>query len=115
MENLYGMTLAQLQQVCMDVKLPKFTAKQIADWLYKKHITDIDQMSNISVGNRQKLKDGYSLGLTAPIKETESTDGTKKYLFKTEQKQYIESAFIPDNDRATLCVSSQAGCRTMTL
>ncbi len=111
MENLYGMTLAQLQQVCMDVKLPKFTAKQIADWLYKKHITDIDQMSNISVGNRQKLKDGYSLGLTAPIKETESTDGTKKYLFKTEQKQYIESAFIPDNDRATLCVSSQAGCR----
>ena len=61
------MTLAQLQQVCMDVKLPKFTAKQIADWLYKKHITDIDQMSNISVGNRQKLKDGYSLGLTAPI------------------------------------------------
>ena len=111
MENLYGMTLAQLQQVCVDVKLPKFTAKQIADWLYKKHITDIDQMSNISVGNRQKLKDGYSLGLTAPIKETESTDGTKKYLFKTEQKQYIESAFIPDNDRATLCVSSQAGCR----
>ncbi len=111
MENLYGMTLAQLQQVCMDVKLPKFTAKQIADWLYKKHITDIDQMSNISVGNRQKPKDVNSLGLTAPIKETESTDGTKKYLFKTEQKQYIESAFIPDNDRATLCVSSQAGCR----
>ena len=111
MKNLYGKTLVELQQVCQDIKLPKFTAKQIADWLYKKHIANIDDMSNISIGNRQKLKDNYALGLTPPIKETESTDGTKKYLFQTGQKQYIESAYIPDNDRATLCVSSQAGCR----
>jgi len=68
-------------------------------------------MSNISAGNRQKLKDNYTLGLTPPIRQTESEDGTKKYLFKTEQNKYIESAYIPDKERATLCLSSQAGCR----
>lgn len=111
METLYGKKLTELVAICESLALPKFTAKQIADWLYKKHIINIDDMSNISVVNREKLKNALQLGLCRPIKTTESSDGTKKYLFKTSQNKYIEAAYIPDNERATLCVSSQAGCR----
>ena len=110
-EKLYGMTLSQLQEVTHALNMPKFTAKQIAEWLYKKRVTEIEQMTNISAVNRQKLQDQYEVGLHAPTKETVSSDGTKKYLFKTLGNKFIESAYIPDNNRATLCVSSQVGCK----
>ena len=109
--NLYGMTLAQLQSVVQELNMPKFTAKQIAEWLYKKRVTEIEQMTNISVANREKLGSKYGVGIHAPVRESVSTDGTKKYLFKTSGDKYIESAYIPDNNRATLCVSSQVGCK----
>ena len=105
------MTLSQLQEVTHALNMPKFTAKQIAEWLYKKRVTEIEQMTNISAVNRQKLQDQYEVGLHAPTKETVSSDGTKKYLFKTLGNKFIESAYIPDNNRATLCVSSQVGCK----
>lgn len=111
LKSLYGKKLTELVAICESLKLPKFTAKQIADWLYKKHITSIDDMSNISVVNRKILNENFELGVCAPIETTESVDGTKKYLFITSQNEYVEAAYIPDEDRATLCVSSQAGCR----
>lgn len=110
-EPLYGKTLAQLCTICTELGMPRFTAKQIADWLYKKHVLSIDMMSNISSTNRAALNERFSMGLSLPEKETVSADGTKKYLYKTLQNKYIESAYIPDSERATLCVSSQAGCR----
>ncbi len=110
-KSLYGMTLAQLQALCKSENLPSFTAKQIARWLYVRHIEDIEQMTDLSKAARAILSEKYCLGLEAPIKESISADGTKKYLFRTSQGQYIESAYIPDGERATLCVSSQAGCR----
>lgn len=111
MRTLYGMTLEQLQQLCAELQLPRFAAKQIARWLYKRHVRSIDEMTDISAAGRTLLKERVSLGLSAPLRESVSTDGTKKYLFKTAEGALIESAYIPDGDRATLCVSSQAGCR----
>ncbi|MDQ2178136.1 23S rRNA (adenine(2503)-C(2))-methyltransferase RlmN [Marinifilum sp. D714] len=111
-EILLGKSLNELTQVVKDLGLPKFTAKQIADWLYKKDVTEIDQMTNLSLKARTALKEKYDFGTTASTKVQESVDGTKKYLYPTNHKnKFIETAYIPDNDRNTLCVSSQVGCK----
>ncbi|MBE6206770.1 MAG: 23S rRNA (adenine(2503)-C(2))-methyltransferase RlmN [Rikenellaceae bacterium] len=109
--TLYGMTLQQLSELCEREHLPRFAASQIARWLYVSHVDSIDSMTNLSLAVRRTLQERYDMGLTAPLRESISADGTKKYLFATKQGEYIESAYIPDGDRATLCVSSQAGCR----
>lgn len=90
--------------------MPSFTAKQMADWLYKKRVKSISDMTNISLANRTKLEEKYTIGAYAPIQVTTSIDGTKKYLFEKEGR-YIESVMIPDGERATLCVSTQIGCK----
>lgn len=110
-EYLYGQTLPQLEALCNRLEMPRFAAKQIARWLYDKHATTIEAMSDLSARHRALLAETYEVGLTAPKKVSISTDGTKKYLYRTSQNHFIESAYIPDGDRATLCISSQAGCR----
>lgn len=110
-EYLYGQTLPQLDALCNRLEMPRFAAKQIARWLYDKHATTIEAMSDLSARHRALLAETYEVGLTAPEKVSISTDGTKKYLYRTSQNHFIESAYIPDGDRATLCISSQAGCR----
>lgn len=108
---LLGMTLGELSEVVQSLKMPKFTAKQIASWLYEKRVKSLDEMSNISKKNRELLAESYEVGCTNPIHEARSIDGTVKYLFSTGQYNSIESVYIPDQDRATLCVSSQVGCK----
>ena len=110
-EYLYGQTLPQLEALCNRLEMPRFAAKQIARWLYDKHATTIEAMSDLSARHRALLAETYEVGLTAPEKVSISTAGTKKYLYRTSQNHFIESAYIPDGDRATLCISSQAGCR----
>jgi len=110
-ESLFGKTLSELQQIVVELGLPKFTAKQITDWLYKKQIASIDEMSNLSKKTRDLLNEKYELGLTAYTKVQASVDGTKKYLFPTVQHKFIETAMIPEKDRKTVCVSSQVGCK----
>ena len=110
-EYFYGQTLPQLEALCNRLEMPRFAAKQIARWLYDKHATMIEAMSDLSARHRALLAETYEVGLTAPEKVSISTDGTKKYLYRTSQNHFIESAYIPDGDRATLCISSQAGCR----
>lgn len=110
MTKLLGKSLEQLQAIAQEIGLPRFAGKQIAEWLYIKRATSIDEMSNISLKGREKLKEGYTIGRHRPVAEAVSKDGTKKYLFQVGE-QYIESVYIPDNDRATLCVSTQAGCK----
>ncbi|WP_418688157.1 23S rRNA (adenine(2503)-C(2))-methyltransferase RlmN [Alistipes putredinis] len=110
-EYLYGQTLPQLEALCNRLEMPRFAAKQIARWLYDKHATTIEAMSDLSARHRALLAETYEVGLTAPEKVSISTDGTKKYLYRTSQNHFIESAYIPDGDRATLCISSQAGSR----
>ncbi len=110
-EKLYGKTLNELIAVTKRVGLPGYAARQIADWLYKKETTSIDEMTNLSLRMRELLTMDYEIGLSPPEGVAESSDGTKKYLFKVLRDKYIESAYIPENERATLCVSSQAGCK----
>lgn len=110
-QSLYGLTLSELQELCTELSLPRFSAKQIARWLYVRRVKSIAEMTDLSKVARAALEEHYELGLSAPLKESCSADGTKKYLFRTSQGEYIESAYIPDGERATLCVSSQAGCR----
>ena len=109
--KLYGATLEQLRALCEQLELPRFAHKQIAKWLYSRFVNDIEAMTDLSKVARQRLAEHCDLGLSAPLKVSVSSDGTKKYLFRTFEGEYIESALIPDGERMTLCVSSQAGCR----
>ncbi len=110
-EDLFGKTLNELQIIVKELGFPKFTAKQIADWLYKKKVDQIDDMLNISKKNREVLNEKFTIGLSPFNNVQESIDGTKKYLFKTHNSQFIEAAYIPSESRNTLCVSSQVGCK----
>ena len=109
--QLYGSTLEGLRTLCEQLDLPRFAHKQIAKWLYTRHVTEIEAMTDLSKVARERLMEHCELGLSQPLKVSTSTDGTKKYLFATSEGEYIESALIPDGERVTLCVSSQAGCR----
>ena len=114
-EKLFGKTLSQLQKVTIELGLPKFTAKQIADWLYKKDIVVIDDMTNLSKKAREVLNENYEVGLQAPSVVQKSEDGTKKYLFDVGKGNSVETAYIPEYKRKTLCVSSQVGCKMRCL
>ena len=107
-----GMTLDDLKVVAAELGMPKFTASQMAKWIYQQHVLDIDKMTNISKANREKLKEHYEIGAMEPIDSQKSKDGTIKYLFPVRDSgKFVETVYIPDNDRATLCVSCQVGCK----
>lgn len=108
---LLGMTLTELKQVASDAGLPGYAAKQIADWLYKKKVTRIADMTNLALAKRALLEEQFEVGAMPPVDCMKSTDGTIKYLFKAEAGSFVESVYIPTEDRATLCVSSQIGCK----
>jgi len=110
MEPLLGKTLEELQAVAVSVGLPQFAGKQLAQWLYVRRVTSFDEMTNISLKGREALKAAYRIGRHEPVAQAVSQDGTKKYLFAIGN-QYIESVYIPEEDRATLCVSTQMGCK----
>lgn len=108
---LLGKTLDELTGIVAGLGMPKFTAKQIARWIYGRKVASIDDMTDLSLKNRERLKEEYTVGSSAPVHEMRSVDGTVKYLFRTPDGNYIESVYIPDGERATLCVSSQVGCK----
>ena len=105
------MTLVELQSLAKRLGMPGFAAKQIASWLYDKKVASIDEMTNLSLKYRELLKQNYEVGAEAPVDEMRSVDGTVKYLYKVGENHFVESVYIPDDDRATLCVSSQVGCK----
>ncbi len=110
-EKLLGKTLEQLKTFVEKQGWPLYTAKQIANWLYKNRVQTIDEMTNLSKTVRAELMQIAEPGFTMPSEVKESVDGTKKYLFRAGEGQFIETVYIPESDRHTLCVSSQAGCR----
>lgn len=110
-QTLLGLTLTELQEVVKRLGMPGFSAKQIASWLYDKKVNSIDDMTNLSLKHRDLLKDVYEVGAEAPVEAMRSTDGTVKYLYRAGDKNFVEAVYIPDEDRATLCVSSQVGCK----
>ena len=111
------MTLPELQEAALSVGLPRFAGKQLAEWLYGKRVCSFEQMTNLPQKGRAALSARYRIGRSLPAAEAVSADGTKKYLFAAEspdaggKENYIESVYIPDDERATLCVSTQAGCK----
>ena len=132
MEPLLGKTLAELQSIAIEAGLPRFVGKQLCEWIYRKRVTSFEQMTNISLKARQALQERYVIGRTEPTAEAVSQDGTRKYLFpiqaempdnrsndsekRTRNTQrstlnHIECVYLPEDDRVTLCVSTQAGCK----
>ena len=110
-EFLFGKSLSELQQAAKEMGMPAFTGGQMADWLYRQHATSIDEMTNISKANRARLSERYEVGRMGHTDCQQSKDGTVKYLFPTHDGKKVETVYIPDGDRATLCVSSQVGCK----
>ncbi len=139
--DLLGMSLAELQELCLSESMPKFAAKQICDWLYNKRVDTIDDMTNLSLKARSRLNEIAYIGRSTPVNCQVSKDGTKKYLFEIEHgawsmerelshpnnsqfsilnsqlKRYVEAVYIPElstsggSPRATLCISCQVGCK----
>ena len=117
--TLLGMTLTELKSAVKELGMPQFTASQITQWMYRQGVGTFDEMTNISKANRQTLSEHFETGLTAPVDSQHSKDGTIKYLFpaycgnatRDDAPHYVETVYIPDKERATLCVSCQVGCR----
>ena len=113
-KRLLGMTPAELKALVASLGMPAFTVKQVAQWLYVKHVKSIDEMTNLSKQNRELRSEHFEVGAMAPIDCQRSKDGTIKYLFPVQTADsalFVETVFIPDHDRATLCVSCQVGCK----
>ena len=110
-EKLYGKTLDDLSALAKAASLPSYAAKQIAGWLYRRGAPEISGMTDLSLSARTLLEKDYETGLTPPSSVATGSDGTKKYLFPVSSNRFIETAYIPDRDRATVCLSVQSGCR----
>lgn len=108
---LLGLTLTQLEEIVKEHSLPSYAAKQIAQWLYQKRVSSIEEMTNLSKLNRELLSQYYQVGGYSPLTRSLSSDGTAKYLFPSLSGSNIEAVMIPDGERATLCLSSQVGCK----
>ena len=109
-ESLFGKNLTQIQKICQEKKYPGYTAAQICDWLYHRHIYEFAAMTNLPKKIREELSEELGLGVSPFHKEAISQDGTRKYLFEAE-KGFVEAAVIPDDERMTLCLSTQVGCK----
>lgn len=111
-EKLLGKTPLELSQIAKSLGLPAFTGGQMAKWMYSAKVRSIDEMTNISKAGRAAISEKYDYGLTLPAECMTSVDGTRKYLFPVDgEGNAVEAVMIPDGDRQTLCVSSQAGCK----
>ncbi len=110
MESLFGKKQDELVELALRQGLPAYNGRQITEWLYKKRMTSFDGMSSLSKKTRELLRQNFEIGLQPPVKVWQSADGTKKYLFPAGEGRFIETAWIPDRERATLCISTQVGC-----
>lgn len=108
--NLLGLSPVKLAQWFVDIGEKPFRATQVLKWVHQMGVTDFEQMSNISKGLRSKLAERACIEPPKVIKQLDSADGTRKFLFEVAGGNAIETVFIPDGERGTLCVSSQVGC-----
>ena len=113
MEKLLGKNPSQLKEIALAAGMPGFTGNQLAQWIYGKRVRSLSDMTNLSKAGRERLADAYEVGVAEPLGVAASSDGTKKYLFPVNGNpdNAVEAVMIPDGDRKTLCVSSQAGCK----
>ena len=109
--DIKSQTLEELKNTVLELGEKPFRAKQLYEWMHVKLADDFDEMTNLSVKNRELLKQNYEVGVASPVDEMRSVDGTVKYLYQVGEGHFVESVYIPDGERATLCVSSQVGCK----
>ena len=111
--RLCGKTPDELVSIAVSEGLPAFAGRQIGEWIYHKRASSLDAMTNLSKAAREKLSEKYEVGIAMPVDVRTSSDGTRKYLFPVDgdPSNAVEAVMIPDGDRKTLCVSSQAGCK----
>ena len=108
--SLLGMPAASLVELFENLDEKPYRARQIMRWLYQRYVTDYAQMSDLSAALRRELKEITTLELPPVLKHEHSGDGTRKWLLDVGANQAIETVYIPEPDRGTLCISSQAGC-----
>jgi 23S rRNA (adenine2503-C2)-methyltransferase len=109
-KNLLALSFDELEAWVIDLGWKKYRAKQILSWLYPRHAGDFEEMTDLSKADRSLLAERASLHHPEIVARQKSIDGTEKFLLGLEDGNRIESVLIPDENRLTLCISSQAGC-----
>lgn len=109
-ENVKNLGLEALKALFLELGLKKYRAAQVLDWIYRHHAASFGEMTNIAKSERALLESRFSIPEISILKTEKSIDGTMKFLFGLEDGHTIESVLIPDEDRLTLCISSQVGC-----
>ncbi|PIZ03633.1 MAG: 23S rRNA (adenine(2503)-C(2))-methyltransferase RlmN [Gammaproteobacteria bacterium CG_4_10_14_0_8_um_filter_38_16] len=108
--NLLNFSRCELAECFKSWGEPAFRAEQVMQWIHQRGITDFDEMSNLSKSFREKLKSDACISVMETIADQQSRDGTRKFLFRLYDGNAIETVFIPEKTRGTLCISSQVGC-----
>jgi len=109
--NIKSLTRDELQASIVELGLKKYRADQLLTWIYTHHARTFDDMTNIAKTERGQLSSCFCISLPQIIRTEISSDGTRKFLFNLEDGHTVESVLIPDEDRQTLCISSQVGCK----
>lgn len=110
MLNLLDLDRTELEAWLLDIGEKRFRAQQIMKWIYHEGVTDFAAMTNLGKGLREKLAGMAEIRLPRSVLDRQSSDGTRKWLIQLDGGNCIETVFIPEDDRGTLCVSSQIGC-----
>lgn len=110
MKSLFKFSLRELEKEVMEYGIKSFVAKQLWNWIYYHDIKSFDEMSDISKNFKEILKTNYSIDRPKIVKNLKSSDNTIKWLVELVDKNTIEIVYIPEEDRGTLCISSQVGC-----
>jgi 23S rRNA (adenine2503-C2)-methyltransferase len=108
--NLFGLEEGAIGGVLHELGEPAYRSRQVYSWLYAKRARSFAEMTNLGKGLRARLEEAFALRWPAVVESRLSTDGTRKYLFGLEGGATIESVFIPEEARRTICISTQAGC-----
>ena len=109
-KNLIALSFPEMEALVISLGWKKYRIEQILSWIYHQGIASIDQMTNISKTDQERLSDVAEIGHVRIVMRQEASDGTRKFLVELHDGHRIESVLIPDGDRLTLCISSQAGC-----
>lgn len=110
MRSIYDLTYSQMEEWCLSKGWKKFRTQQIFRWLYKERVIDFDEMTNLSKETREELKKDFMFNPLALVTKQVASDGTTKFLFKTEDGALMESVMMVFDYGNSICVSSQVGC-----
>ncbi|HKY90028.1 MAG TPA: 23S rRNA (adenine(2503)-C(2))-methyltransferase RlmN [Nevskiaceae bacterium] len=108
--NLFGLDRDRLREQLASIGEKPYRADQVMQWIYRRGVDDFDAMSNLSKDLRTRLKATFRVAPPEQVTQQQSADGTRKWVLRAKEGQAIETVFIPETGRGTLCISSQVGC-----